>query len=303
MAPTVRIGPPGRAICSATCIMNPSSTEAAPGAPLALRATTQVVSTLPLGCVRALARVGGFAHYWLARDKRRDRRGNFSQLAGKYEPAHLQAFQNHALNIVEMLRAGSDRGDHLIAGMALQGRQHIESGLRRGRGLILTTMHSGNWELAGLFLARSGYPVTTVAGVQLRRDWSGPVKAAKARYGLRVVSPRDNMRSLCRDLRANRVVVLHVDGDVFQGGTPASLLGRTVVVPRGPARLARMMAAPSAFAYCRRLSGDRLIVTVETPHDPPRDLDEERRLTGRFVGRLEKCILDEPGQWCIFRKL
>jgi KDO2-lipid IV(A) lauroyltransferase len=250
------------------------------------------------------AAAGGWLHYWLAPAKRRNYLSNTSQaidFKGATKP--WRAFQSHALNLLELLRATSQDASEAVSRLSLRGAGNIDAALAAGRGLILTTMHSGNWELAGLLLASRGYPVTTVAGTQLREGWSNEIKAFKARYGIEVVSPERGMRQLYRSLQSNGIVVLHIDGDVFSGGIEASLLGRIVTVPRGPAHLSRVLGAPSAFAYCRRTADGLLEVRVETPHTPPRSDVGERELTRLHVARLEKCVLEEPGQWCIFRKL
>ena len=251
-----------------------------------------------------LAKVGGWVHYWAAGDKRRNYLRNASQAIDfntAVRPWH--AFQSHALNLLELLKATSETDSQVISRLSLHGSENIDSALRLGAGLILTTMHSGNWELSGLLLSLRGYPITTVAATQLREDWSDEVKAFKERYGIKVISPHHSMRALYRDLQSNRIVVLHIDGGVYRAGVEATLLGRTVTVPRGPAHLSRAVGAPTAFAYCRRTADNRLRVHIESPHPPPNTDADERRLTRHYVGRLEKCILEDPGQWCIFRRL
>lgn len=268
------------------------------------RVATWVTSRVPHATLRHAAKIGGWLHYWIDAKKRRDYLGNTSQAA--FEPAvrkPWRAFQNHALNLLELLKATSEDDDQIASRLSLHGASHIDEALKGGGGLILVTMHSGNWELAGLFLALAGYPITTVAGTQLREGWSDAVKAFKERFGITVVSPSHSMRILYRTLRSNGIVVLHIDGDVFTGGVEAALLGKTVIVPRGPAHLSRVVQAPTAFAFCRRTEGSHLEVHIESAKPPPSSVEEELALTQSHVNRLEKCILADPGQWCIFRTL
>ena len=205
--------------------------------------------------------------------------------------------------MLELLRTAGEVEPSFLERMTLEGAEHIDRALGGGRGLILATFHSGNWELAGLMLASKGYPITTIAGEQLRPGWSEQAKALKARYGIRVVDHHAGLRTLYRDIRSNRAVVLHIDGDLFTGGYDVSFLGRTVKAPRGPAHLSRTLACPVAFAYCRRKAGNLLTVSVEPPSDPPADAAAEMRLTQTLISRVENCVLEDPGQWCIFRRL
>jgi KDO2-lipid IV(A) lauroyltransferase len=271
--------------------------------PFSYRAAVWLAAKAPDPVIDHAARCGGFVHYWTARQKRRNYLANLSSCTSLDRTRPWRAFQNHALNIAELLKGASQSPATLVSRVALHGHEHVDAALAGGRGLILVTLHSGNWELAGLRLAAAGYPVTTVAGTQLRRAWSDSVKAFKERLGIRVVSPRQGMRDLYRNLAANRVVALHFDGDVFSRGIETTLLGRNVTVPRGPAHLSRVLGTPSAFAYCRRRHGARLELRIEPLKPPPNRPDAEAALTRAYARRVEKCILEDPSQWCIFRKL
>jgi KDO2-lipid IV(A) lauroyltransferase len=268
------------------------------------RLITWLASKAPHPVLVRMATVAGWIHYWTAREKRRHYLSNTSQAIDfKAEAKPWHAFQSHALNILELLKATSEPSSRVVSRLSLHGAEHIDAALRLGKGLILTTMHLGNWELSGLLLSLSGYPITTVAGTQLTKGWSDQIKAFKERYGIRMVSSEHSMRSLYRDLQSNRIVVLHIDGDVYSTGVEIEFLGRTVTVPRGPARLSRAVGAPTAFAYCRRTADCRLQVHIESPQPPPHSDEDEHRVTEHHVRRLEKCVLEDPGQWCIFRKL
>jgi lauroyl/myristoyl acyltransferase len=272
-------------------------------APVSYRVATSATRIAPSWTLRWVAGIGGFIHYWISPTKRRDYIDNAAQaLRGARRCPPWRAFQNHALNVLEFLRAAAEDEPRFMEHMALHGGEHIDQALRGGRGLILATFHAGNWELAGLMLASKGYPITTVAGEQLRSGWSEPAKALKRRYGIRVVE-HEEPRLLYRDLQANRAIVLHIDGDLFTGGHDVAFLGRTLKAPRGPAHLSRVLRCPVAFAYCRRTTRTRLGVFVEPALEPPVDAAAEVRLTQTLISRVENCVLEDPGQWCIFRRL
>jgi KDO2-lipid IV(A) lauroyltransferase len=272
--------------------------------PLSYTAATRLAAMAPDSLLYYASRIGGCLHYWLAASKRRSYLANMRG-AVRFDrgcrPWH--AFQNQVLNVFEVLKAVSQDDDAIMERLTVEGSRHIDDALTRGRGLILATFHSGNWELSGLMLALSGYPLTTIAGEQFLPGWSEAIKNLKRRFGIQVLSLDGSLRNLYRELRANRVIVLHIDGDVFAGGLEMNFLGKRVHVPRGPAHLSRVLGAPVALAYCRRAEKTRLRVIVEPPLSLPATADDEERVTQILVNRVEKCILEEPGQWCIFRKL
>lgn len=271
--------------------------------PLSYRMAVAAASIAPRPALEWAADAAGFAQYWLSGARRRDYLANTGAALAAASCPPWKAFQSHALNVLELLRAAGDERDRFLDRMTVHGTEIIDTALERGRGLVLATFHSGNWELAGLLLARRGYAITTVAGEQLRPGWSDQVKALKKRYGINVAGKGAGIRSLYRDARSNRVIVLHLDGDLVEGGIDAPLLGRTVKAPRGPGRLSRSVGSQIAFAYCRRTSDKRLEVIVEPASDPPANDEEEARLARILMARVEKSVLEDPGQWCIFRRL
>jgi len=275
-----------------------------PSPPIDYKLTTWAVSRTPRPVLAAAARFAGLVHYLAAGGKRRNYLANLSPVVG-FGADHRpwRAFQNQVLNVFELLKVPSQSDDDILERMSLHGGHIIDNGLESGNGMILATFHSGNWELSGLMLSLMGYPITTIAGEQLKTGWSDEVKALKERFGIRMAGEKGHVRGLYRDLESNRVIVLHVDGDVYTGGIGVSFLGRPLQAPRGPAHLSRVMSAPVALAYCRRARDGHLDVFIEPAHPPPADDAGERALTQSLMSRIEKCIVEDPGQWCIFRQL
>ena len=272
-------------------------------APLLYRVSIRVLSMIPHAVLVWTARVSGFLYWAIARRKRFDRNANLAAASFETRCPPWRAFQTQALNIIELLSAASSRDRGFLRRMTLHGEEHLRKALEGGRGVILATFHSGNWELAGLMLAERGYSITTVAGEQLRPGWSEEIKSLKQCFGIRVLGPGAELRAIYRDIRTNRAAVLHLDGDLFTGGYNVTFLGRRIRAPRGPAHLSRVLSCPVAFAYCRRNRDNRLHVWIEPAVEPPRSPREEVELTQSLMRRVEKGIVDDPGQWCIFRRL
>jgi lauroyl/myristoyl acyltransferase len=90
---------------------------------------------------------------------------------------------------------------------------------------------------------------------------------------------------------------------MFTGGYELKFLGKRTLLPRGPAHLARMAKVPVCFAVCRRHEQNRLDIQINRPIAPPDTKQAELEMTKRLAASIEKCVLAEPGQWCIFRQL
>ena len=192
--------------------------------------------------------------------------------------------------------------DELLHGIEVVGRDHLEQAVARGRGVILTSTHVGNWELAAVVLAHWGYRLHAVAGVQLSRWLTPAVRETKAELALDTVAPEDGFRRLLRALEHNDLVALMVDGDIFAQGTRVDLFGRELVFPAGPGMLAQRTGALVICGYCERLGRGRFRIVMEPALDPA-TFPDTTALVKAVAATSERHIREHLPQWCIFRSL
>jgi KDO2-lipid IV(A) lauroyltransferase len=142
--------------------------------------------------------------------------------------------------LFEFFRLPHLERDELLSAVEIHGLEHVVEAAARGKGLIVTSCHVGNWELGAVVLAHLGYPVHAVAGVQLGR-WLGPgVLDAKSELAVYTIKPQDGFRKLWRALARNDVLALMVDGDIFGQGIQLPFFGAEVRWPAGPGQNARV---------------------------------------------------------------
>jgi KDO2-lipid IV(A) lauroyltransferase len=192
--------------------------------------------------------------------------------------------------------------EELLHAVEVVGREHLEQAVARGRGVVVTSTHVGNWELAAVVLAHWGYRMHAVAGIQLSRWLTPAVRETKAELALDTVAPEDGFRSLLRALEHNDVVALMVDGDIFAHGTRVEFFGRELELPAGPGVLAQRTGALVICGYCERTAKGRFRIVMEPPLDPATFTDTTALI--REIARIsEGHIRGHLGQWCIFRPL
>ena len=192
--------------------------------------------------------------------------------------------------------------DELLDAVEVVGRDHLEQAVARGRGVILTSTHVGNWELAAVVLAHWGYRLHAVAGIQLSRWFTPAVRETKAELALHTVAPEDGFRRLLRALEHNDLVALMVDGDIFAQGTRVDLFGRELEFPAGPGVLAQRTGALILCGYCERIALGRFRIVMEPALDPATFADTTA-LVKAVAGISERHIREHVRQWCIFRPL
>ena len=192
--------------------------------------------------------------------------------------------------------------EELLRSIEVTGREHLERALARGRGVIITCTHIGNWELAAVALAHWGYQLHAVAGVQITRWLTPAVRETKSELAIHTVAPEDGFRKLLRALEHNDLVALMVDGDIYSHGIAVDFFGRETRFPAGPGVLAQRTGALIICGYCERVSPGRFRIVMEPALDPAR-FPNTGALNAEVAAISERHIREHLGQWCIFRPL
>lgn len=192
--------------------------------------------------------------------------------------------------------------EELLGSVDLVGREHLDRAIARGRGVVLTGTHLGNWELAGVMVAQLGYPLHAVAGVQLTRWLSGAVRAAKTELSITTIAPEDGFRKIMRALEHNDPVALMVDGNMYSHGHTVEWFGRPTPFPSGPGVLAQRTGALIIAGYCTRRGPGQFRVVLEPPLDPAA-FATTAELHQAVAAIAERHIREHLDEWCIFRPL
>ncbi len=192
--------------------------------------------------------------------------------------------------------------EELLGSVEVIGKEHLDMGLARGRGVILASTHIGNWELAGVMVAQWGYPLHAVAGVQLARWLSGAIRDSKTELSITTISPEDGFRKIMRALDHNDPVALMVDGDLYAHGHTVEWFGRPTPFPAGPGVLAQRTGALVLCGYCVRTTPGRFRIVIEPPLDPA-TFATTAELHQAVAATAERHIRAHIDQWCIFRPL
>ena len=268
---------------------------------------TAVIAGVPPRLGYLLADALTEAHFRLFPGRRHAALANLAVImpsASRRERMRLARAMMRSYNrmMFEFFRLPSLTREDLLRAIEVTGREHLEQAVARGRGVVITCTHVGNWELAAVVLAQWGYALHAVAGVQLSRWLTPAVRETKSELAIHTVAPEDGFRSLLRALEHNDLVALMVDGDIFSHGVRLDLFGREVSFPAGPGVLAQRTGALIICGYCERLSPGRFRIVMEPPLDPAAFPDTASLVAA--VARIsERHIREHLDQWCIFRPL
>ena len=262
-----------------------------------------VLDAIPNRLRSCISDIGAFVHYAVSPGKRANVRRNLSAIgASAGRGSVLGLFRHHAANMVELFASSRWDSERIASCIECPDMSILDEELGKKRGIIIATVHTGNWELAALFLSSLGYRMNVVAGVQMNRFLNEAVKAAKERLGIAVFNPEHSYRRLVESLSSNGIVALLLDGDIYTSGIEVEMFDRPLIVPRGAVALCRRSGAPVLGGFCRRTGRGRYLISIEKIIDA----EECRRLSEpevqrRLYSRVGEYIERNSDQWCIFR--
>ncbi|WP_101528238.1 phosphatidylinositol mannoside acyltransferase [Mycobacterium simiae] len=135
-----------------------------------------------------------------------------------------------------------------------QGADVLDAALAEGRGAVLALPHSGNWDMAGVWLAQTRGTFTTVAERLKPESLYRRFIAYRESLGFEVLplsgGERPPFEVLCERLRANRAVCLMAERDLTRTGVQVDFFGEPTRMPAGPAKLAIETGAALLPAHC-----------------------------------------------------
>ena len=141
------------------------------------------------------------------------------------------------------LSALADRLDRVFVGA-----EHFAAAHAAGRGAVMALPHSGNWDMAGVWLAQNYGTFATVAERLKPESLYDRFIDFREGLGFEVLpltgGDRPPSEVLAERLRQNTFVCLMADRDLTRSGVPVEFFGEPTRMPAGPAKLAIETGAP-----------------------------------------------------------
>lgn len=279
---------------------------------LTYRSISAALQPLPRPVAGAIATMVGYGTMWLQPGKRRLVHKNMRRVLGpEVEERTVDrfvaaAFDSYAHYWVDASRVGLLTGGSRVDDRwTIEGMEHVESSMKRGKGTILAIPHVGNWEYGGLWMAQHGYPMVCIAEVLEPRELYEWFVTQRERLGLTILPfESDSTAKLLAYLREGRLVGLLADRDLVGNGVEVELFGETTTLPAGPAMLALRSGADLMSAAVYHYRGDRHHAVINPPIDCARTgrlRDDVARITRQVAEEMEVMIKRAPEQWHMFQ--
>jgi KDO2-lipid IV(A) lauroyltransferase len=265
-----------------------------------LRAIAWVVARFPFSSLRVLSAVLALLAFDVLRIRRRHVLASLAR-AGLDRSAGRRVYRELGTSALEFLWLSARREVPASALMRIEGLEHFAAAHALGRGVIVATAHTGNWDLAACVCA-----LRTDLSVVTKRLSSPSVDAfwqqTRAGRGVDLIAAPDGrvFRAVRERLSAGRAVALLVDQDPerTRSVVAAPFLGEVAVHDTLAATLSARTGAPIVIAFARRDARGNVLEIVDNivpPDGADRAWIEEA--TRAIAARLDAFVRENPASW------
>lgn len=186
---------------------------------------------------------------------------------------------------------------------AVQGQEHLDAALDAGRGAVLALPHSGNWDMAGMWLVQTRGQFSTVAERLKPESLFRRFVDYRESLGFEVFplsgGEEPPFPVLRRRLEAGRIVCLLGDRDLTTSGVPVEFFGERTSMPAGPAKLAAETGAALLPVHCW-FTDDGWGFSVGAAIDTGAGVDAA---TQQLAERFAENIAAHPADWHMLQRL
>ncbi|MCK5178463.1 MAG: lysophospholipid acyltransferase family protein [Candidatus Omnitrophica bacterium] len=214
-----------------------------------------------------------------------------------------KCFKNFGRGMTEMLyyMAHPEAVDGRIT---IEGKEHLDAAVAKGKGVIAVTAHFGNFALMMLVLARQGYKASSIIRPARDEELSAYLHKKRTEVGLGTVFAiprRECVSNSLKALRDGGLLFIPIDQNFGSGGgVYVEFFGQKAATATGPAVFAMRTGAAIVPMFILRQEKDRHKIVIEPPIELEDHGEEKETVTAtmtKITNLIEQYIRQYPHEW------
>src|ERR1700737_3373995 len=187
----------------------------------------------------------------------------------------------------------------------IEGLDHLDRVLARGKGCIVVTIHMGGWEgCAALWGGLEQYRSALIAEVLEPPALWRRLLDLRQSSGLEIIPlGRTAARTILRRLQENWIVAGAIDRDILGSGKPYQFFGATATIPSGLVEVAQRTGAGVLPVICLREPDDTYRFVGMGPLWVGPEEGAVEATMNRLLRLFEDCIRRYPDQWHVMEPI
>ena len=262
-----------------------------------------VIRRLPLNFSLFLARRLGELFYYLDVKHKAVARANIRNALGTSLSAQglslltKEFYRTFAQNLFEVFFIPLFNKEYIHKYIRIEGLEHIEEGFKKGKGVILLSVHAGSWEFSNIICAILGFPFSLFIRDQGFSRLNNLLNEYRRQKGCKIIQRQNGIRGLIHALKNNEAIGMTAD----QGGKSGTLVkffAKNASMPSGAIKLALRYDAAVIPVFYTRIKGPYLKIFVSPVinmkkranlgDDIKENLQEVVQIFERYISRYPK---------------
>ena len=271
------------------------------------------MAAIPEKRIRSVGRRVGLIMQWLLPKRRRIAIDNIRQALPymKRHPAWShpwetpeeiarETFIHLGISLVETCRLYHGKGNSIIDGIEVRGREYYDLAHAKNMGLVFFTGHCGNWELVALAFNRLfDGSMSVLARRQNNPYLNSMVEKMRMHYKNSVIYKKGSLKQIIGVLKKKGVIGILADqAVVVDEGILIDVLGRKAWASKAPVVIAQKTGVPLIPAFIHRES-DHHVITILPEFELSGDMSKTgiQRDVQALSRHLEDFICAHPRDW------
>ena len=180
-----------------------------------------------------------------------------------------------------------------------QGMEHLQDAYAMGKGVILSTGHIGNWEIAGQFLSQK-FPISVIYKDMRNKKLGNYTNNLRTKGTMKLIRMKQAPRYVLKYLKQQYIVCILIDQNAGKRGYKIDVLGHPASAFVGAAKFAIKTGAPIVPVYPIRNEDGSFTLFIEPMIDSTaytNSTEDVVALTQMLSHNLDACIRRYPEQW------
>lgn len=260
------------------------------------------------------ARVAVICRRLIFHRQRRALNANLARVLETDDPRRIdevarRSFENFGKYVIDFIHFPVMTRDEVRRRLRFDQWDELNEANGSGRGLLIATLHFGNWDLGAAALATYDYPINAIADTFPYQPMNELVQGSRVKLGMKVIGREHVGLNVFRLLKRGDMLAVLIDVPPEETVIHVDFFGAPAEVSSAAARIALRTNSWVLPSLVLRGPEDDLIIRpvidfslrdFQPTGDEEADVHE---LTRRTMQAMERLIRQYPEQWFIFRHM
>jgi KDO2-lipid IV(A) lauroyltransferase len=213
------------------------------------------------------------------------------------------SFKHFGRVFAEIIKTRSMKKEKIRSFISVEGIEHLENALQKGKGALIFSAHLGNWEMATALVSQIG-KVNVIARPLDNKQLEDELLQIRKKFGANVIYKQQAARPILRVLKDNEMVAILIDQNTVRNqGVFVDFFGKSASTTPSLAAFFLKTGAPLIPVFCYPIQSGKYQLKILPPLKTIVTGDEEQdvlKITQLCTKIIQNQIQENPKVWLWF---